>query len=186
MINQLKEMQNEVLNREDLKQGTGGPFNRTDNKITKQTSWCNQATFITARVTDPILAKAMYDNDDPNGDNHTNAAHIAKNLAKAANDSTSSIREVSPSMAQNLANAGVTVAGTKDVDYEGHVATVASGYDFDQENGPMMANVGGSDKHGYTRAKSAFRGTYYEDGKVHFYVNTESVKKVLLFMEIKK
>ena len=38
--------------------------------------------------------------------------------------------------------------------------------------------IGVKDKQGYTRAKSAFRDTYYEDGKVHFYINKQSILKL--------
>lgn len=177
MISELKKMQNQVLNDPKLKQGAGGPYNKTDSGITKNTTWCNQATYQTTRVTDPTLAKAMYNKGDSNGDN-TNARSIYANLKAAASDKNSPIREVTPEMAQCLANIGISVVGVKDTTGIGHVATVAPGYSFDKTEGPMMANVGGSDKQGYTRAKSAFRQTYYADGNVHFYINADSLSKI--------
>ena len=177
MITGLKTMQNQVLNDPKLKQGAGGPYDRTDSGIKPTTTWCNQATYQTTRVTDSTLAKAMYNKGDPNGDN-TNAKSIYQNLKAAVQDANSPIMEVPPKTAQILANVGISVVGVKDTNGIGHVATVAPGYKFDKTNGPMMANVGGSDKQGYTRAKSAFRQTYYADGKVHFYINKESLSNL--------
>jgi len=177
MITELKTMQNQVLNDPKLKQGAGGPYDRTDSGIKPTTTWCNQATYQTTRVTDSTLAKAMYNKGDPNGDN-TNAKSIYQNLKVAVQDANSPIMEVPPKTAQMLANVGISVVGVKDTNGIGHVATVAPGYKFDKTNGPMMANVGGSDKQGYTRAKSAFRQTYYADGKVHFYINKESLSNL--------
>ena len=177
MITGLKTMQNQVLNDPKLKQGAGGPYDRTDSGIKPTTTWCNQATYQTTRVTDSTLAKAMYNKGDPNGDN-TNAKSIYQNLKAAVQDANSPIMEVPPKTAQILANVGISVVGVKDTNGIGHVATVAHGYKFDKTNGPMMANVGGSDKQGYTRAKSAFRQTYYADGKVHFYINKESLSNL--------
>ncbi|HKM22248.1 MAG TPA: RHS repeat-associated core domain-containing protein, partial [Lachnospiraceae bacterium] len=183
MISELKRMQNQVLNDPKLMQGAGGPYNRTDAKITKNTTWCNQATYQTTRVSDSTLAKAMYNGGDSNGD-HTNAREVSANLKSAANGSNSQIAEVTPKIAQALANLGITVVGTKDTTGIGHVATVAPGYDFNETDGPMMANVGGSDRQGYTRAKSAFRGSNYENGNVHFYINKGSLQKLdALIME---
>ena len=177
LLDTLKTNQDKVINDPNLKQGAGGPYKRTDAGITEDTTWCNQATFQTARATDSTIAKAMYNSGDSNGDN-TNAKQVFGNLKVAADDNTSPIAEVCPKDAQNLANLGLTVVGVKDTNTKGHVATVAPGYNFDKTNGPMMANVGGSDKQGYTRAKDAFRENYYADGKVHFYVNKESIKKL--------
>ena len=177
MINELKKMQKQVLDDPDSKQGGGGPYKRTDAGITARTTWCNQATFKISRVTDPDLAKSMYNKDDSTGDN-TNARSIYSNLKTAAEDPNSMIIEITAEAAQKFANLGITVIGVKDTEGIGHVATVAPGYDFDKVNGPMMANVGGKDKQGYTRAKSAFRSTYYEDGKVHFYINKQSILKL--------
>ena len=168
-------MQNKVLKDPKLKQGAGGPYDRTD--VTTKTTWCNQATFEIAKVTDSTLAKAMYNQGDSNGDK-TNANDVAANLRNAAKDSSSQILEITPEFAQALANLGITVVGTKDTKGTGHVATVAPGYDYDDTNGPMMANVGGSDFQGYTRAKTAFRDSYYEDGNVHFYINKNSLLKI--------
>ena len=177
MITGLKTMQNQVLNDPKLKQGAGGPYDRTDSGIKPTATWCNQATYQTTRVTDSTLAKAMYNKGDPNGDN-TNAKSIYQNLKAAVQDANSPIMEVPPKTAQILANVGISVVGVKDTNGIGHVATVAPGYKFDKTNGPMMANVCGSDKQGYTRAKSAFRQTYYADGKVHFYINKESLSNL--------
>ena len=167
-IDNLRNSQKSVMENKNYKQGAGGPFNLT---VSTKTTWCNQATFEVARKTDPALATAMYNRNDPNGW-ETNANAATENLESAANNLTSSIIEVSPENAQKLANLGFTVVGAKKTkNGTGHIATVAPGYDFDKNEGPMMANVGGSDKEGFRRAKDAYRDDNYEKGNVKFYFN---------------
>lgn len=90
------------------------------------------------------------------------------------------IIEISPKRAQKLANIGITVVAAKKVENGiGHVATVASGFEFNADKGPVMANVGGSDKQGLKTAADAFRGTYYADGKVKFYFSLKDFVKAI-------
>ncbi len=146
-------------------QGSTGPCNFQG--ATSQTTWCNMATYDVADKTSPGLGNAMH-NGNPN---NTTANAAASNLASAAGSSQSTIKEVSPEHAQNLANLGYTVVGAWENTSggSGHVATVAGGYEYSESSGPTMANVGPSSTTGINSASTSY-GSHM--GDVHYYYDS--------------
>lgn len=138
--------------------GAGGNYNLPG----PEKSWCNQSSF------DVMIATGFNTNGvfAPKGRYDTTANQAATNLENLANDSKNSgIYEVSPDVAQGLANLGVTVVGAwSGGSQKGHLATVvpesSTTLRYSEADGPVLSNVGASigvmsTKDGFKRADKA-------------------------------
>ena len=143
-------------------------------------SWCNQSSF------DVMIATGFNTNGvfEAKGRYETTANQAASNLAKlASNSKQSGIYEITPELAQSLANLGVTVvAAWNGGNQKGHLATVVSEstttLSYSNEDGPILSNVGGSvgvmsTKAGFWRADKA--GGW--KNSVKFYVDSNQFIK---------
>ena len=143
-------------------------------------SWCNQSSF------DVMIATGFNTNGvfEVKGRYNTSANQAATNLANLANDSKNSgIYEVSPAIAQTLANLGVTVVGAwNGGSQKGHLATVvpesSTTLKYSDTNGPILSNIGGSvgvmsTKDGFWRADK----TGGWKTKVKFYIDSNQFVK---------
>jgi hypothetical protein len=160
MVKNLTEIQQLTLDAKMYQPGAGGNYNLPEDWKT----WCNQATYDVAESTG-FNASVMYNSE---GRYNTGAADATNNLAKAAKDEKSNILQVSPSIAQNLANEGITVIGA--LTGSNHLATVApSSEKYDPSTGPKISNVGA--EVGIMTTADGFGTKAWENGKVVFYVD---------------
>ena len=160
MVKNLTEIQQLTLDAKMYQPGAGGNYNLPEDWKT----WCNQATYDVAESTG-FNASVMYNSE---GRYNTGAADATNNLAKAAKDEKSNILQVSPSIAQNLANEGITVIGA--LTGSNHLATVApSSEKYDPSTGPKISNVGA--EVGIMTTADGFGIKAWENEKVVFYVD---------------
>ena len=161
-----REQQDKIMASPDYKAGSRTKYKAGD-------TFCNFATYATNKDFAPGLNKAMFDKGDTTGD-WTCANHAAKNLAMAAADPNSSIKEVTPKQAQALANRGYAVVGEHITEPHGHLATVRVGGKFSKEHGPVINNIGAASRTGSdVLADKAFVG----DAPVHYYYDSNQFIK---------
>jgi len=166
----LTTVQDKVRNASMYQKGGGGNYKMyTDNK---SDTWCNQSGYDVMDSTGWNLKPLFNGKSQYN----VNATDFTKSLQKAAKDPKSSYVEVSPSIAQDLANEGVTV--TSILDGSNHISTVRpSSKKYDPKLGPLISNVGEVNKIMYVSDSQGYGMNNWTSGKIHFYVDTNQLNE---------